>query len=398
MIYYLSANRLPTEKANGYQIMKTCEAFSKEKKVKLIYPFRYQASKDLEVSPFEYYQLPPSFELKPIKTFDGIYWTSKLSKSLEPLGFVIHNYIHAFAVRKYIFNTFNNTSAIYYSRDSSIICSLLKIRNKIKGRIFYEAHSFSKKQFDLLRPHLGKLDCLITITHNLKRIFIENGFPERNILVSPDAVDLEDFKVEKDRNKIRSKLELPKDGIIIGYIGKFHTMNMEKGIPELIESLKYLQDIYGLSPYLLCVGGPMERISKYESLIASLNIERKRCIFRERVSNKEVPLYINAADIATIPFPWNDHMAYYTSPMKLFEYMASNTAISASSLPSLREILTDETAAFHKPDDAVDMARCFSGLIFNPEHRIKLVACANQDILKYTWTKRTEKILNSISN
>ncbi|KKS24991.1 MAG: Glycosyl transferase group 1 [Candidatus Jorgensenbacteria bacterium GW2011_GWF2_41_8] len=55
----------------------------------------------------------------------------------------------------------------------------------------------------------------------------------------------------------------------------------------------------------------------------------------------------------------------HTSPLKLFEYMASGRPIVASDLLSLREILTEQEAIFFKPDDPLDLALKIKEILVN---------------------------------
>ena len=58
---YVADIRLPTEKAHGAQIMKTCEAFSLNGiDTELIIPWRFNRLKD---DPFRYYNIRTKFKI-----------------------------------------------------------------------------------------------------------------------------------------------------------------------------------------------------------------------------------------------------------------------------------------------------------------------------------------------
>ena len=71
-ILYLAFVRLPTERAHGLQIMKTCEAFAHAgAKVELVIPGRATA---IAVDPFSYYAVKKSFALTSLATPDLVRW------------------------------------------------------------------------------------------------------------------------------------------------------------------------------------------------------------------------------------------------------------------------------------------------------------------------------------
>src|SRR3989338_6533517 len=65
---YIADIRLPTEKAHGAQIMKTCEAFSLNGiDTELIVPWRFNHIKE---NPFTYYNIRGNFKITKIPSLD----------------------------------------------------------------------------------------------------------------------------------------------------------------------------------------------------------------------------------------------------------------------------------------------------------------------------------------
>ena len=63
-LIYITDARLPTEKANGYQICKMCEAFAKLGiEVKLYHPYREQPENLKNKNVFEYYGIQKNFKV-----------------------------------------------------------------------------------------------------------------------------------------------------------------------------------------------------------------------------------------------------------------------------------------------------------------------------------------------
>ena len=65
-----------------------------------------------------------------------------------------------------------------------------------------------------------------------------------------------------DKNEARKILNLPLDKNVVGYVGLFKTMGMEKGIKTMIESLKNLSE----KVIMVFIGGKSEEILEYKKI------------------------------------------------------------------------------------------------------------------------------------
>jgi glycosyltransferase involved in cell wall biosynthesis len=189
-------------------------------------------------------------------------------------------------------------------------------------------------------------------------------------------------------------LNLPAEAFIVGYVGQLHTMSMSKGIDTLIEAIAKIPD----APISLgLVGGPpamAETLCKYWQ---ALGLPVERLMFLGRVEPSAVPLYLSAFDVCAMPFPWTEHFAYYASPLKLFEYMASGRAIVSSDLPAVAEVVRDgETALLYPPGDVSALATMLRRLHDDPALRQRIGAAARQEATRYSWQARAAGILGAI--
>ena len=134
------------------------------------------------------------------------------------------------------------------------------------------------------------------------------------------------------------------------YSGQLHP---HKGVEVAIEAMKYVND---QSIRLLVVGGN-ERLDTVKSFAASHGLE-ERVTFTGHVSFREAQRLAGRSKLAVAPLRTCDQNRYYTSPLKIFEYMAMQVPIVASRLPAVEEVLDDaETGILVKPDDPTDLAR-----------------------------------------
>ena len=198
-----------------------------------------------------------------------------------------------------------------------------------------------------------------------------------------------------DKRQARKKLKLPEDKILLGYTGTFKTKNMDKGLSGIIHALKKVVTKYP-DAIFVAVGGAREHIDEYRELASSLGVE-KNCLFLGRVDTSELAIYQQAFDMCLMPFPWTEHYAYFMSPLKMFENMASGRPIIATNLPTIKEVLNDNNSLLVKPDNRESLAVGIVKLIEDKELGSRLANNALKDIKEYTWQKRVEKIIKYIN-
>ncbi len=400
---YIANSRLPSEKANGSQVMHMCAAFAaKGLAVELLYPFRIQPGSLRGRDPFSFYSLAPTFRIRRLPSLDFV-WLDPVTRgpfrrvlkwSLVQAG------TFSASARAAVRSSFGDPNHIFYGRDEYTFMLLARARHRIRGRLYFEAHRFPgpRAQKPLLKM-VERLDGLIVVTKALQAHFAAQGVPPSKIFVAHDAVALEQFSITQSREAARDRLGLPKDRPIIGYVGRFQTMGMEKGIETLIDSLPSLRTFLKQDPLLVCVGGPLNSVSGYRRRLRERSVPDDWVRFVDRQPPEDVPTWIRACDVATIPFPWTEHLAYFASPLKLFEYMAVGTPIVASDLPALREILTPEhNALLAKPGDPGDLARQLARLLHDAPLAHRLATQAKNDVRQYTWDARAAAILGFIGD
>jgi glycosyltransferase involved in cell wall biosynthesis len=89
--------------------------------------------------------------------------------------------------------------------------------------------------------------------------------------------------------------------------------------------------------------------------------------------------------------------ANFTSPMKVFEYLASGRAIISSDLPVLREVLNEHNAVLLPPENVDVWDDALQTLAADSDRREALGKQARTDADRYTWLKRTQTALEGLS-
>lgn len=113
------------------------------------------------------------------------------------------------------------------------------------------------------------------------------------------------------------------------------------------------------------------------------------------VPHKFVSTFLNFADILVIP-NIKSKFNKYTSPLKLFEYMAAKKPIVASNLDSLKEILTTKEAVFFEPNNPNDLIRKINQLAKNKPKMKRIADNAYKKVQQYTWDNRARQMMEMI--
>ncbi len=283
-------------------------------------------------------------------------------------------------------------SNVLYFKDPNL-CLLAIFARPIFGyKVVFEYHLMYKNFRDKIICRGS--DYVVAITSHLKKEIINRGFPADKILVEPDAVDLDIFDIKTEKEAAREKLGLAKDKTILLYTGRFKTMGMDKGISDILKALAALKNRNLL---FVAVGGLPKDKEFYQGLAEELGVGEQVNLITY-CEQKELAIYQKAADFLLMPFPFNEHFAYYMSPLKLFEYMAARRPIIASDLPSIRDVLSDETCYFCQPGDPKDLAEVINKAIKNPAESRSKAANAYKQGQKHSWIKRAEQVISFIDS
>jgi glycosyltransferase involved in cell wall biosynthesis len=142
------------------------------------------------------------------------------------------------------------------------------------------------------------------------------------------------------------------------------------------------------------VGGhPKEGdLARVTSLVGALGIG-SRVELTGLVPPAEVAGRLAPASVLVLPNSASAISNRYTSPLKLFEYLAMGRPIVASDLPAFREILTDgDTALLVPPDDPRALAQALSRLSADPPLAASLASRARALAPSFTWAARAERL------
>jgi glycosyltransferase involved in cell wall biosynthesis len=387
---------LPSEQAHSHQIVKMCEAFAAHGlDTCLLCPDPPESAEAMPAAQvLDLYGVKLCFEIRRLACWDARRLLAarfpRSWRGLRALSYSAHACLH-------VLRHWNDARTVVYSRDRFASYMLLLCAPRLRARHVFESHNFlAERRGALVVALLRRLDTLVVTTSFLARKYAAAGIPERRILVAPNGVDLDPFRIDESKPECRRRTALPPERPIVAYVGSFtNTMGMEKGVPELIRAQSLLVERMPQNPpLLLLVGGPAERVPEYRRLAERLGVAPQHCRFVGFVPRAEVPFWLRASDVLTVPWSWNEFSAYQTSPLKVREYMASGVPIVASDLPSLREVLSpDRNALLVPPGDPAAIAEACHRLLADPELGRRLAERALADVRDQTWRHRAARVL-----
>jgi glycosyltransferase involved in cell wall biosynthesis len=392
-LIYVGNARFPSEKAHPFQIVQMCQAFRRRgADVTLVYPSRKNPQQVPDI--LSHYGIQDRFIMRRLFSVDFI---NAFPAPWQRLPFLFHNLTFSCRLCGYLLGT---DAQVIYTRDISSLLPILKVLpERYRGIVFLEIHKLPAGRFGrkMVFQAARKIGGVVTVTAHLKEEMVAGGVPDGAVLVAHDGVDLARFDAVRDsRQDLRKRLGLPPAPFLAGYLGRFRTLDMEKGLGDMIRALaavrKTRRDVE-----MCFVGGPLDDVGAYRELASSLGLDPGVLHFFDHVPPSRVPAFQKAFDACLIPFPWTRHFAYNASPMKLFEYMASGNPIIATELPSTMEVLAHEkNALLTPPEEPGALAAAILRLRDDRTLAEKLAARAARDVLDYTWEARAGQILDFV--
>lgn len=376
-LFLIFHGRYPSEKAASLFAAKSAEAFAqKGLEVIVIVPKR---KGQIEQDSFYYYSVKRIFRIQylPVVDFYSLLGGGKIAFWLSYLSF-------SFACKKFINKNSSLTDIIYSNEITPLaLCS------KIRKNCFYEMHDFPESKIGIFGKYLNKMRWILI--HNrwkleeAKKLFL--FVPHSKYLYEPNAVDLKDFDIETNQETARTTLSLSLDKKIVVYTGHLYGW---KGVDTLAKSAELLPDNY----LVIFIGGTSADVDRFRDKYEKI----KTVKIVGHVKHSEIPIWQKAADILVLPNTAKEKIsAFYTSPMKLFEYMASGRPIVATDIPSIREILNESNSVIVEPDNPVKMRDGLVKVGESVDLADKIASRAFLDVRLHTWEKRAERIIKFIN-
>ncbi len=378
-ILYFTDIRFPIERANGMQAMETAHALARcGHEVRLgVRPDVLRPARD----PFEFYGLPPEPRLRIDRApIVGPFW-------LRRIEFLAWALWRAAVARG---------ADVLFTRDLGVADVLRRLPSR--PPLVYESHGFAPVFAETLpelvsgargasaakvrrltareRAVWRSADAYVSTTQVLADEMAGRFGPRANVAVIPNGV-----RLEADPAAISAP---PHDEPVLAYAGHLYPW---KGVDVFVRALARLPGVRGL-----VVGGGNDADMRRVVALADECGVRSRITFTGFVARADVPSRLAEADLFVLP-TLDTPSARYTSPLKMFEYMALGRPIVATDLPPVREVLTDgENARLVPPGDAAALAAASQELLDDRRMAASLAGRAREDVARFSWERRALRL------
>ncbi len=380
-ILYLADIRFPLERANGIQSMETCHALARRSHAvhMVVRPDTDSPPRD----PYAFYGLPRlaslTIERAPVSG----------PAPAKRLGYL------AFALGRAIGR---DRPDIVFTRDLGVAAFLAGLPELIRPPVVYESHGYAPDVASALpslvatavAPSARKLrrlakreaavwqraDGFVTLTRALADDMAARFGTRPRVAVVPDGVRIDQVP----------SVAAPSGRPIVAYAGHLYAW---KGVDILLEALAALPDVDGL-----IVGGHEREpdLARTKALAQQLGVAA-RVTFTGLVEPPQVRAWLARANVLVLPNPASAISSRFTSPLKLFEYMAAQRPIVASDLPALREVLSpDENAVLVTPGSAPALAAGIRRVLDDPALATRVASRALDTVTDFSWDRRAERL------
>jgi glycosyltransferase involved in cell wall biosynthesis len=378
-LVYFADTQIPSRATNGIQVMHMCEAFAAVgANVTLVHPYRFgNRPEGLEADVWAFYGTQPTFRRVTLPTPLTFRLSSRrrLSRALRLPALSTYVLQRSLPGR----NPF-----VAYGR------SILGLRLASTARrlpwgacrgVVAELHDIprAKRAWEALTA----VDGIVVISAELERDLLRTrpDLADR-IRVEHDGFDhrLPDSLPRRTADA-RGTLGLPADRPLVVYAGRVTT---GKGARLLVRAASLLPDVH-----FALVG------KVYEDDLLDLGKRSGNVTFAGFVPPATVGRYLAAADVLAMPTDSSLPYARYTSPLKLFEYMASSKPIVSSDLPALREVVSHgHNALLFTAGDVIAFVSAVRTVLADPSLADRIGRQARMDVDRFSWNSRAERILD----
>lgn len=369
-LLYVFPEPLPLRKARAVQVISTVSALAE---AGLTIDLAYVPVAGVR-DPFAHYGMicPPGVHLVPL--------SRGLPKPLSGLG-MHSNRLFLWRLRRWYNQQHRRGTA-----PAAVFVRHVKLASGILDEfpglpLIYEAHEVfaqpAPKLFAREKRVIEGATVVVAITRGLADALQRHFGIAREFVIIPSATSLPE--TVDDKNWASAGRE-------IIYAGSFYGW---KGVDDLIAAARWLPGCR-----ITLLGGDEKGIARLRAMVPPGGAE---VIFAGHLAHREVWERLRLACIAVLPNRAGS-VSEFTSPLKLFEYMAAGCAVVASDLPVFREVLDDDDAAWFTAGDPSGLADAIRKLTVDSARTAILGRRLAEKARQFSWQARAKHLVKVIDN
>jgi len=288
----------------------------------------------------------------------------------------------------------NEPADIYHAHDLNTLPVAYWAKKRMSGKLVYDSHELFTETSTLsnIERVLAKVsekylirraDRIITVNES-----IANELSKRYGIIPPAVImncPVINNRLNKaENNLLRQALRIDKETPIILYHGGFAP---NRGLQNLVISGNYLD-----KGIIVFMGwGKLEQELKDLVLAAGLG---DKVQFAKPVPQRELLNYATSATLGVIPYQFIGLNNYYTTPNKLFEYIAAGLPVVGSNFPELSKVIKKwNLGKTFNPDDPKDITVAIDYVLSDRDRYNEMKRNVLQAAKVFNWENESKKLL-----
>lgn len=285
---------------------------------------------------------------------------------------------------------------IYHAHDLNTLLPAYLAAKKVGAKVVYDSHElfteihiwgkYEKIFYEKLERFLiRRIDLVITVNSSIADELQKRYKIDRPKIIINCPLPLNFTKDVSSNDLLRNSAHISTSKKLILYQGGY---SLHRGLEELIEAFKYLNDDYAL---IFMGWGKMQ--SELEALVNSHRLNNK-VAFLPPVPQAVLLNYTSSADLGIIPYKPESLNNYYTLPNKLFEYINANIPVAASDLPELNKVINGyNIGRLFDPYDPKSIARVIDYIMSDKDRYSTMKENTKNAVNVFNWNVEARKLL-----
>ncbi|MGB5156416.1 glycosyltransferase [Desulfobacterium sp. N47] len=335
----------------------------------------------------------------------GKYQLSFIQKAFRKIYFFYLN-------RVYLNNTLKKALSlkydIYHCHDFETLEIGYRVKKILPIKIAYDAHELwlenrnylstnfilsllrkCLKQVNILKERIWikDVDLVITVNQSLAQYLSDFYNIKKPVILRnlPDQI-----KITNNGNKFRQELNIHENTNIVLYQG---ALLSGRGIENLIKAFENINN----NTILVFMG--YGALYDYVKNISQLIEFNDKIFLKDAVSPSDLLGYTCGADLGVSLIENTCKSYYYSSPNKVWEYIAAGVPILVSDFPEMRQSAIDEQMGYTvDPASPEDISKKINSIFDKKNYSDYLMRknnCIEKTISQYNWEKEKEILISA---